>query len=86
MISLDEPPSSDTGRTYEARANAAQIALHPVPPEMTRYDSDVLVSTPEVRSWCGEARCPEILGISRCGRCAARGACRSWLAVETGSI
>ena len=80
MISLDEPPSSDTGRTYEVRANAAQIALHPVPPDMTRYDSDRLVSAPEVLSCCGGAgRCPAILGtgISRCGRCAARGGRRS---------
>jgi hypothetical protein len=79
MISLDEPPSSDTGRTYVARANAAQIALHPVPPDMTRYDSHGLVlATPEVLSCrcCGgdPGRCP---GISRCGRCAARGAGRS---------
>ena len=81
MISLDEPPSSDTGRTYEVRAcaNAAQIALHPVPPDMTRYDSDRLVSAPEVFPCCGGGAglCPAISGISRCGRCAARGGRRS---------
>lgn len=72
MISLDEPPSSDTGRTYEALANAAQIALHPVPPDMTRYDPDRLVWAPEDLS-CGACGCIGISGISRCGRCAARG-------------
>lgn len=36
IISLELPPLSDTGKTYEASfPNASQIALHPVPPEIT---------------------------------------------------
>jgi hypothetical protein len=39
FTSLELPPLSDTGRTYEASLpNASQIALHPVPPEMTRKE------------------------------------------------
>ena len=83
MISLDDPPSSDTGRTYDARrANAAQIALQPVPPDMTRYDSLglvlVVLAPPEVLSSSGGGGgAGWYTGISRCGRCAARGVGRS---------
>lgn len=39
FTSLELPPLSDTGRTYEASLpKASQIALHPVPPEITRNE------------------------------------------------
>lgn len=48
MISLDEPPSSDTGRTLHAFVNAEHIAFPPVPPEITRQESSL-----EARSCSG---------------------------------
>lgn len=44
MISLDDPPSSETGNTYVAFPNAAQMELQPVPPDTTTNEG----SSPEV--------------------------------------
>lgn len=35
MISLDEPPSSETGSTKHALSNAEQMAFPPEPPDIT---------------------------------------------------
>ena len=35
MISLDEPPSSETGSTKQALSNAEQMAFPPEPPDIT---------------------------------------------------
>ena len=35
MISLDEPPSSETGSTKHASSNAEQMAFPPEPPDIT---------------------------------------------------
>ena len=40
MISLDEPPSSETGSTKHALTNAEQMAFPPEPPDITVISGD----------------------------------------------
>lgn len=69
MISLDEPPSSETGSTKHALSNAEQMAFAPEPPDITVILGDVsgvsedrvlvlerrseLLLLPRVASGCG---------------------------------
>lgn len=39
IISLDEPPSSETGRTKHALSNAVHMEFPPEPPDITREDN-----------------------------------------------
>lgn len=78
MISLDEPPSSETGSTKQASPKAEQIALPPVPPEITMYEAGVLaeswVPEDDSRVWVmivGGGRGVNLAGVASAG-CAGR--------------